>query len=212
MKIELPFYSNTKDNTHCYQAALRMILKKIYPRKEFSYKKLEKIFDKPKGKWSWPCAALINLKRMGLDVKLITVFDYRKFSKDGNAYLKSYYTKEVADAQIKHSDIKSEMKNAKKMLRYNLYQKKKLTMRNIEKLFKQKWFIIASVNSHTLSEKKGYSGHAVTIIGIDKNHVYLHDPGLPPRPNRKVKKRIFMKALRYPKNESEVFLVRSEVK
>jgi hypothetical protein len=42
MEIEMPFYPNTKDNTHCCQAALRSILKKIYPRKNFSYKKLKK--------------------------------------------------------------------------------------------------------------------------------------------------------------------------
>jgi hypothetical protein len=148
---------------------------------------------------------------MGLEVKLITVFDYRKFTKDEYTYLKSHYTKEVADKQIKMSDIKSEMKNAKEMLKYNLCQKKKLIMKDIERLFKQKWFIIALVNSRMLYGKKGYSGHIVTIAGIDKNHVYLHDPGLPPQPNRKVTKKTFMKAFRYPKDEGEVFLVKSKI-
>ena len=41
MRIRMPFYPNTKDNTHCYQAWMRMALKKIMPEKEFTYNRLE---------------------------------------------------------------------------------------------------------------------------------------------------------------------------
>ncbi|HKZ45176.1 MAG TPA: hypothetical protein VJ343_00555 [archaeon] len=210
MKIDMPFYPNTKDDTHCYQACMKMILKKIFPKRNFSYKKLEKLFNKPKGKYSWVPSAVFNLNKMGLKAKLITTFDYRKFARNGYVYLRSHYPKELADVLIKMSDIESEMKNAKRMLKYNLYEKRKTSMKGIDRLFKEGWLIIPHVNYHTLSNKKGYAGHAVLIIGITRAYVHLHDPGLPPRPNRKVSKKTFLKALRFPKNESHVLIIKEQ--
>jgi len=209
MKVDVPFYPNTKDDTHCYQACVKMALKRIYPKRNFTYKKLERLFNKPKDKYSWVPSAAINLNKMGLKTKLIATFDYRKFARNGYEYLRSHYPKEFADVQIKMSDIESEMENAKRMLKHNLYEKRKLSMGNINRLFKEGWLIIPNVNSHTLSHKKGYAGHAVLIIGIARNYVHLHDPGLPPRPNRKVSKKTFLKALRFPKNESHVLIIKN---
>jgi hypothetical protein len=206
----IPFYPNTKDNTHCYQACTKMVLKGICPEKNFSYKKLEKLFNKPKNKYSWAPSAVVNLKKIGIDAKIISTFDYKKFTKDGFGYLRSNYPKDVAEDQIKMSNIEAEMKNAKIMLKHKLYRKEKLTLKDIENLFRGGWFIIAAINPFVLDNEKGYAGHGVLIIGFDKKYVYLHDPGLPAKPSRKVKKAIFMKAFRYPKNESDVFIIRNK--
>lgn len=205
MVLKMPFFPNTRDNTHCYQATLRMILKKIYPKRNFSYRELEKVFDKPKGKYSWTPAAAVNLKKSGLNTKIVSPFDYKKFSRDGRRYIMKFYSKEAADVQIKMSNIESEMENARKMVRRGLYSKDKVKLNDLEKFLKSGWFVIAQVNSRALSRKSGYSGHAVTILGTSRKYIYFHDPGgkFTPRPNRRVSKKIFVKAF-----ENEVFLVK----
>jgi hypothetical protein len=55
----LPFYSNTADGTHCFQAGLKMILKHFIPEKDLTFEGLDKISMKIDGLWTWPIAALI---------------------------------------------------------------------------------------------------------------------------------------------------------
>jgi len=203
MKICMPFFPNTRDNTHCYQACVRMALKKILPRREFSYKKLEKMFDKPRGKWSWPSAAIVNLQKMKIEARLIDDLDYRKFSRDGGEYLRSRYGEYVASRQIEMSDIESEMENAREMVRRGIWTKRKVGVGEIEKFMKSGWIVIAHVNSRVLRHRKGYWGHLVVITGHTKGYFYVHNPGIPPRPNQKISRHVFRKAF-----SNSVFLIR----
>lgn len=141
------------------------------------------------------------------------MLDYKEFAKDGYNYMRSNYSKEIAELQIRMTNMESEMKNANEMLKYNIFEKRKLTIKDIENFFNSGWFIIANVNPFVLIGKEGYAGHAVLIVGIDKNNIWLHDPGslydprFSPQPNRKVSKNIFMKSLEYT-GDCEVFLIK----
>ena len=68
MKKEIPYFKQP-DNTHCFQACLKMVLKYFFPEKEFTFEELDKITDKPKDKWTWSCTALVELKNIGLKIK-----------------------------------------------------------------------------------------------------------------------------------------------
>jgi len=63
MKLNIPFFPNTEDNTHCLQATLMSVLKIIYPKENFTYEQLDELCDKPKNKYTWPFAFLVNLKK-----------------------------------------------------------------------------------------------------------------------------------------------------
>lgn len=41
----VPFYSNTPDDTHCFQAVLKMVLKYFQPEKYYSFEQLDKLSD-----------------------------------------------------------------------------------------------------------------------------------------------------------------------
>ncbi len=207
MKKEIPFYSNTKDNTHCYQACLKMILKHIFPKKNFTFKKLDKLTNKPKGKWSWYPAGLVSLHKMKLIVKLYSMFDYKKFSQKGEDYIYSLFSKENAEIVIKKSDIPSAVKDTKKMLKRRIFQRKRIHFRKVEEFFKKGYDIMLWVNSRLLNRANGFTGHFVVLTGFDKNNIYVHDPGLPPRPNRKVSKKHFLKAWEY-KRYGDVVLIK----
>lgn len=197
MKKTIPFYSNAKDDTHCYQACLKMILKHIFPKKNFTFKKLDKLTNKPKAKWSWYPAGLVSLHKMKLIVKLYSMFDYKKFSQEGKKYIYSLFPKENAETIIENSDILSAVKDTKRMLKRKIFRKERIDFIKVEEFFKRSYDIILWVNSGLLNRTNKFTGHFVVLIGFDKNYIYVHDPGLPPRPNRKVSKKHFLKAWEY---------------
>ena len=199
MKIKkVPFFANTPDDTHCYQAAIRSVLKYFLPNKDYSWKKLDKLTGKKEGKWTWPLKAMIELKRMGFDVVNMEDFDYERLANDEGKYLLYKYGKEVGQAQINNSDIKQERKFAKKFVEFFGNPKKLPKIDDIKSLVNKGYLVCANVNSRALNNKKGYVGHFVIIFGYDKEGLLLHDPGLPPLKNRKVSLKRFMKAWAYP--------------
>ena len=83
---DIPFYSNTEDDTHCFQAVIKMVLKFFWPDKEFTWAELDKITAKVEGLWTWQMAGLLWLDANGFEVKDIEAFDYDQFIKKGGDY------------------------------------------------------------------------------------------------------------------------------
>ncbi len=204
---KIPFYKNLSDKTHCFQACLKMIFKYFFPERDYSFKELDKISKKKKNKWTWPMAALLFLRKNGLKVKFHAELDYKKFAKNGEYYLKELYPKD-AEKIIEMSDISAEIKNTKEMLKYNIFSVKRISLKDIFRKFQQSYLIIFNINSRIVNRKKGFCGHFVLLTGFDKNNIFIHDPGLPPKPNRKVSKKLFLKAWQYPKREYDTILIK----
>ncbi len=198
MKRKIPFYSNTPDDTHCFQAAIKSVLKYFLPEKEFSFKKLEKMSAKKEGLWTWATAMMINLHKMGFDLVDIDTFNIQKFIKNGGEYLIEKYGKEVGNAQIEHSDINQEKRLFRKYLPLHIHKTTLPSVSDIKKLVDHGYLVVCLVNSYALNAEKRYAGHFVVIFDYDANNLYMHDPGLPPRPNRKVNFKQFLKAWEYP--------------
>ena len=201
---KIPFYKNTKDNTHCFQACLKSILKFYFPQKNYSFSYLDKVTAHKKGKWTWASAGLIFLAKTGLKVINIENFSYKKFAKLGEKYLKDIWPDEIFQTQKKFSNIKKEQIFAKKLLKEKKIQleERYATLKDIRNLFKKKYILLCNINPYILKNKKGYSSHSVLITDITKNTIRFHDPGLPPFKNRKVSLKKFLKAMRYPSKES----------
>jgi len=106
--MNIPYFPNTGDGTHCFQAAMKMALAALVPEREFSHEQLDKISLKLPGRWTWPTAAMLWMLEKGLEVKLIEEFDYADFAKRGGDYLIERYGKEVGRSQIEHSDVEFE--------------------------------------------------------------------------------------------------------
>lgn len=197
--MDIPFFPNTGDGTHCFQAALRMVLAKLMPRKSFGYEDLDIISGKQPGKWTWPTQAMMWMAAQGLEVRLIEEFDYRAFVDRGNEYLIERYGREVANAQAENSDIEAERKIAKKFVDIAPIEYRIPELSDIKNNFKRDALTIVNLNASALHGLRGYSGHFVVICDVGESSVWLHDPGLPPNPNMKVSRRIFERAWGYPK-------------
>lgn len=202
--LEIPIYKNTKDGTHCFQACLKSVLKFYFPKKAYSFKSLDRLTGHKKGKWTWDTKALIFLSKIGFEVIYISNFDYRKFAKLGEEYLRKHWTDEVYQVQKKFSDFRNEQHLAKKLIKEKKVKLKKRpgTLKDIKTLFAQGYIILAPINPYVLDRKKGYTSHLVIITDIKKDTIFFNDPGLPPQKNRKAKIKVFLRAMGYPSQRS----------
>ena len=196
---EISFFPNTGDGTHCYQAALKMVLSCFDP-KEWSYEELNQISDKQKGKWTWPTASFLWLLNQGYEVRLIEEFDYSDFAKRGYEYLLEKSGKEIAEGQAANSDLASEQGWAKKLAAHPKFQQEHRIplWQDLDHLLAEDYGLICNVNACKLYDKPGYSAHFVVPMAVTSTHILLHDPGLPPKPDQRVLHKPFEKAWGYP--------------
>ena len=203
LDYKVPFYPNTPDGTHCFQASIKSVLKFFWPEKDFSWEELEKITAKKEGLWTWLMAGLIWLQNQGFEVKNVEIFDYGKFIESPEEYLKEFWGEEIAKIQIEHCEINQEVEYAKKFLEEVFTEKRVPSVDDIKNLLKDGYLIICNVNSRTLNDKPGYAGHFVVVKGFNENNFIIHDPGLPPQENRVVPFEKFETAWAYPDEKSK---------
>lgn len=200
---EIPFYSNLKDNSHCLQACLKMVLKYYFSDKNYSYKFLNKVTFHKKNKWAWDNGIMLFLSKIGFRVVNIENFDYKQFAKFGDRYLKMIWSDEVFNAQKQYSDLIRERKLARRVIKNKSIklQRRGTNIGELKKFFNNDYLVMVTINPLVLMRQKGYSSHIVLITGIDKKHIIFHDPGLPPLKNKKVTIALFKEAMEYPAKE-----------
>lgn len=195
---KIPFFANLADGTHCYQAALKMILTH-WTGGEPSFDDLDRLSGKREGKWTWPTASLIWLMEQGFELKLIETFSFEDFAKEGKNYLVRKCGQEVADAQEQNSDLPREQELAVQFVKKGGRVDFRIPeWKDLENLFKDDYLMICNINANCLYNHPGYSGHFVVPVTMDEESVTLHDPGLPPAPFLKVSREQFEKAWAYP--------------
>lgn len=211
MKKNIPFYSNLKTDTHCFQACLKMVLKHCFPDKDYSFEYLDKVTFHKKDKWTWDSGALLFLSKLGFDVVRIVNFDYKQFVEFGEEYLRMIWNDEVFNTQKQYSDFDQERKLAQDLLKNGSIklERRWTNLKEVEDLFQKDFLVMTSINPYILDNEEGYSSHLVVITGFNEDSITFHDPGLPPQKNRTVSKKTFEKAMQYPHKESaDLFAVK----
>ena len=208
--MKVPFFSNTADGTHCFQAALSIVFGSIWPDRKFSIEELDRISAKMSGKWTWPTAAMLWMMEQGLEIRLVEDFDYEDFADRGEKYLYDRLGDEVARAQIENSEIDQELAFAKRFAKLAPLECRIPNFKDIEKLLSEGFLIICNINAAALFGQKGYSGHFIVVYECDKTTLTIHDPGLPPKPSLKVDKKAFERAWAYPtEREKNLLAIRA---
>jgi len=202
---QIPFFPNP-DKTHCYQAAIRMILKYYWPDKDFTWEELDKITAKKDGLWTWPLAGIMWLKNQGFDVHAANNFDYQRFIKVGADYLIEHSGEEVGKEQTAHSDIDQERQYAKEAVKNQIFECRTPEITDLKHLLDQGYLVICNINSRTLNNKPGYVGHFVLVTSYNQDVLTLHDPGPEPRQNRKVDFAAFERAWAYPDQKNKDYI------
>jgi hypothetical protein len=195
MKFEPHFYQNWKDNNHCLQASVMMVLNTLSI--PVGWEDVNNMTQYEDDLYSWDSIVAVELAKYIPGVKLISELDYREFIQSGIGYLKGYWDISWFEIQQKKSStgFKKEQDSAKILLNENLFECRNINKTDIEK-FLEKNLLIALVDSHKLQNKQGVAGHFVVMYGQDDNNFVLHDPGLPPKKGWVVEKDSFMEAFK----------------
>lgn len=206
--LKIPFFPNDKTDLHCMQACMQMILKYYYPSKHFSIKKLNELLEIGNKKmYGFPEIAVVVLSDLGIDAKYYTSSDDKAWYDKGKEYLLEEYPREVAEDIWKMTDFKIQKPFFKRALKEKRFIRKKLSFNDLEIFFKKGYLVSIVININVLENKKGYAGHATLITDINKDFIIFHDPGLPPMPNNKLKKKDFIKAWQSPGTGNTVIVV-----
>ncbi len=179
VKLEVPFFPNTSDNYHCFQAALRMVLAYCLPGRRYDWQELDRLTAHT-ANYTWPSAGLLYCVSIGIEVQVIDDTDWKRFSSEGYKYLVELLGKEVADDQRKNSDLDQEMRYARQLASTIPVEKRIPSHADLQGCLSGGVPVICNVNSRALHGQQGYTGHFVVVIGANEDGVWLHDPGLPP--------------------------------
>jgi hypothetical protein len=194
----VPFYPNTQDDLHCYQACLRMVLDYFLPEKEFSMQQLEELTGFQKDKWTWPNRGMVGLSKMGFIVEGVQNFDIIEFSRRGAHMLVELYGSGVAQEQIAHSDIEQEQRIAHAYIQAVKHHDRIPSLIDINTYLSQGYILVCSLNAKRLYGQDGYSAHSVVVYDISPDTITIHDPGVPPYPAKEISVGDFEAAWAFP--------------
>lgn len=199
----VPFVSNSGDDLHCLQSAYLMILKYFRPELEMPWDEWSKITGYEEGMGTWASAGLLWFRDHGFEVRHISLFDYLDFTQNGAEYLVREFGPEVGSWQIEHTNMPVEQKRAKQLLASEMIEQSEPNLQRIKQLINDGYLVRVLLNARKLASKDGYFGHAVVVIGYDEDNFIIHDPGLPPLPDRKVSYEDFETAWADPNKEAK---------
>lgn len=172
-----------------------MILGYFEPKNSYTFADLESITGKIAEKGSWSFQWSIWFAKHGYKITHYSTFDFNAFNREGIEYIRRAYGDETADWQAANSDIPQARTLVEQYLLQVHIIKRRPTISDIEFELNSGGVVKVMVNSNTLNNTAGYTGHSVVILDIDVSDVWFHDPGLPAVANRKVKLLKFQEAM-----------------
>lgn len=193
----VPFFSNTDDDTHCVQAVFRMALKYFLPKSDFSWQELDRMSKKQPAKGTWWFPMIAEFKKLGINSTYIEAFDYQKYFVEGDSYLEAFYGKETATWFATKSNIKDVRNLIPEFLSGTDLINRPATLTDIIDLLDDGWLVGAEINTKILLGQPGFNGHMVLIYDHKDNDFIVHDPGLPARPHRPIDKQKFSQSWMY---------------
>ena len=207
----VPFIANP-DATHCYQAALKMVLRHFRPKSDHSWEALDRFTGKLDGHGTWPFAGLTWLHDQGLDLTNVELMDNKRFATEGRAYIAELAGQEFADSHFRVLDLASVQAEASIFCDKVRCEMRIPTIDDIRRAVSDGCLVVCNVNSRALNAREGYLGHYVVAKGFDEYCLIVHDPGPPGTANRKVSFEAFESAWASPSAAVKWLVVVSNAK
>jgi hypothetical protein len=205
MRAAPPFFPNP-DEVHCMEAVLLSIVHHFEPAANLGWDDVKKITEKVPGKWSWPQFAMKNMLERGYQVERISHGSPQDIVDKGlRQYMIGIQGEEAAEKSLRMSVPAEEVENAcRALLLHPKHQHTKRipALKDIDSFLQEGFLVASMVNLRQLNGREGYAGHCVLVYGIDKDYVYMHDPGPEPFPERKVIHENYLAAATSPKPEN----------
>lgn len=191
--IKVPFYENNGDGKQCMQVAMKSVLKYFLDR-DYSLKELDKLTGRKTGLWTWTCQVVIVLHDLGLKVKYYSTTDLESYL-EGEPFFRKHFGKD-ADKILKFTDMPVVMNSIRKLMEYNIFEKRKLSFDEIESHIEQGHVPLMLIDSNKIVGREDFfTGHFVAVTGFDDQNVFYHEPGPHnPEKNKSVPKSTFVEA------------------
>ncbi len=199
--LDIPFYADSSDG-NCLQASMASVIEYLTGKKQDLHR-LDELTRRKKGKWTMTTQGVKVLAEMGLKVKYYTTVDLKPYLK-GFAYIQERFP-EISDFLREKLDEKEMIETTRYVIEMGLYEKKQLSMRDVESFIEAKKGVILLIDANVTNGREPYQGHYITITGFDDSHIYYHDSSR--GPNKKVEKSLMEKAWHSPYTDSDTIVV-----
>lgn len=185
MILDLPLYLNNNNKDQCMQACMQMIVKKVLD-KEISLDELDNITGREEDKWTYTPQMVKGLYELGVNIKFYSKEELEPFL-TGEEYFRKHFGIHATKI-LEKTNMESLVESINTIINYNIFQKKKLELEDIENYLSRGNFIIAVIDYNKILRKENqiYMGHCVVLTGFDENHIYYNEPG-PYKPGKNVK-------------------------
>jgi len=168
---------------------------------------LDKLTGRKENFWTYTPQIVSVLYDLGLNLKFYSKEDLEPFL-EGESFIRKHFGKD-ADKILKFTDIPILVRAIKKLLNYNIFEKRVLSLEEIEKHIKQGHVPMVIIDYNKIIRKKDfYQGHFVIVTGFDEEYIYYHESG--PKnaePNKKVRKEIFKDAINANGTDNDCVIV-----
>ena len=206
MILKIPFYENNGDGNQCMQVGMKCVLKHFLD-KDFPLDELDKLTGRKENLWTYTSQIVSVLYDLGLDLKFYSKEELEPFL-EGEPFIRKHFGKD-ADKILKFTDVPTVVKATEKLLNYNIFEKRILSVKDIEEHIKQGHVPMVLIDYNKIVRKEDfYQGHFVVITGFDEEHIYFHESG--PKnaePNKKVKKEFFEEAINANGTDNDCVIV-----
>ena len=205
MTANIPFFKNSKDETHCLQACMKMVLKYHFPKKRYTFNNLDKemMISEKKVYTTFPQAVVV-LDKLGIKCKYLTQTKngYENYLKMG---IEEYHNNTSGQSTNVIKDI--DLHFSKKGWNMGLIKEKELSIENLKKMIYKNYLALAMIDYNGLKENKSYDGHVVLVKSIKNNKITINDPGPPAIEDRIISRKDFLKIWHDPDNYRSVLVV-----
>ncbi len=206
MIVSPPFYENKGDGNQCMQVAMKSVLKHVL-EKDFSLDDLDKLTGRKNGLWTWTSQVVIVLHDFGLKIKYYSKSDLEPFL-EGEPFIRKHFGKD-ADKILKFTDLPVVLDSFKKLLKYDIFEKRKFTFEEVESHMEQGHIPLMLIDRNKIVGKEGfYQGHFIIVTGFDDQNVFYHESGPKnPEANKKVLKSTFIDAWNANGTDNDLVIV-----
>lgn len=188
------------------QVTMKSVLK-YFLNKDFSLEELDKLTGRKENLSTWTTQGVAVLHDLGLKVKYYSKSDLKPFL-EGEPFIRKHFGKD-AEKILKSTDIPVLLESIKIVLKYNIFEIKKLSFKDIENHIKQGHILVILIDNNKIVGKEGfYQGHFVVVTGFDDENIFYHDSGPKnPEANKKVKKKVFEEAMNANGTDNDCIIV-----
>ncbi|MBT4192630.1 MAG: hypothetical protein HOE11_04945 [Candidatus Diapherotrites archaeon] len=204
--LELSFYENKNDGNQCATITLQ-IATKYFLGKTPTLDEIDKLVGRATGKWTWNEQIIAGADKLGLKAKYFSTDNIANILQ-GEKYLRQKFGKS-ADKIISKINLNEVMDSTQFVIKNNLFEKKALTLKEIENHILKGHIVIVPVDWNKISGKKGiYQGHMLILTSFDEENIFAHNSGpTKPERNMKIKKELFLKAWNVPEISNDIIIV-----